>query len=132
MNTTAADGRPNPAPSTILIADDDPRVRHALRAWIETDPRLRVAGEACTCGEVVAYDLSLHPRVILLDLGLPSLEDGLQALEVLAHEGTSRVIAMSLHGELRDRAMAAGACAFVEKGLAPELLLAALAAACDA
>jgi DNA-binding NarL/FixJ family response regulator len=131
MNFIGSGPWPNHDPATVLIADDDARVRHALRTLIETDPHISVAGEASTCSEVVAYDNSLHPTVILLDLVLPQSEDGLNVLRVLAQSGTRRVVAMSLRGELRTDAMAAGACAFIEKGLSPELLLETLASACD-
>jgi DNA-binding NarL/FixJ family response regulator len=63
---------------------------------------------------------------------MPRPEDGLRVLRLLARTGTHRVVAMSIRGELRDDAIAAGACAFVEKGLSSELLMATIAAACNA
>ena len=131
MNTSITPRGPEHIVSTVLIADDDPRVRQAVRALLETAPHLSVAGEACTSSEVLDYDRALHPDIVLLDLVLPRVEDGLDVLGVLTKTGARRVIAMSLRGELRADALAAGACAFVEKGLSPEVLLAAITAACD-
>jgi DNA-binding NarL/FixJ family response regulator len=119
-------------PVSILIADDDARVRHALRALIELDPRIQVAGEALSSWEVLASDRALQPTVILLDLILPEVEDGLDLLKVLTRSADRRVVAMSLRSGLRDEAIAAGAAAFVEKGMPPDLFLSTLCEACGA
>jgi DNA-binding NarL/FixJ family response regulator len=115
----------------VLIADDDARVRQALRALIESDPSIVVAGEACSTREVLEFDQTLHPSVILLDLILPNPEDGLSVLRRLA-EIRRPVVAISLRSSLRDAALAAGACAFVEKGSSPDVLLSALHEALEA
>lgn len=113
----------------VLIADDDSRVRHAIRAFVEADPSMVVAGEAGSAEEVLKCERALHPSVILLDLILPQAEDGLRLLKFLAQTEHRPVIALSLRGSLRAQALEAGACAFVEKGAPPEVLLAALRAA---
>lgn len=107
----------------VLIADDDGRVRQALRALLESEPDLIVIGEAVTAGETLARALTLHPGVILLDLQLPGMADGLAWLPELA---AWPVVAMSVRGGLRDPALRAGAVAFVEKGGTPEAVIAAI------
>jgi DNA-binding NarL/FixJ family response regulator len=116
-------------PVRVLICDDDPRVRQALRALIESDPAITVAGEAGCTRDVLESDATLHPSVILLDLIMPNPEDGLGLVRTLARCGGRPVVAISLRSGLSKLALEAGASAFVEKGTAPELLLAALHAA---
>lgn len=121
----------DPAAFRVLIADDDSRVRHALRELIESDPSITVACDACTSSDVLECDAALRPSVILLDLILPQAEDGISLLKLLTRTDSRPVVAMSLRGYLRDQAIAAGAWDFVEKGSAPDVLLAALHGACD-
>lgn len=124
-DTTAA----RRAITSVLIADDDARVRHALRALIDAEPGIVVVGEAGSVAEVLECDHVLQPGVILLDLLLPRPEEGLKLIDVLSRERGRSVVVISVRGGLRAAALAAGARAFVEKGAAPEMVLSALYAA---
>jgi DNA-binding NarL/FixJ family response regulator len=98
----------------ILIVDDDARVRRALRCLIECSPDLTVVGETGSTRGARRLDLELGPDVVLLDLLLPQVSDGLQVLREL--RGRDRpVVAISHMGELGPQAMGAGAHAFLEK-----------------
>ena len=98
----------------VLIVDDDARVRRALRCLIECSPDLTVVGETGSAQGAGRLDLELDPDVVLLDLLLPQLSDGLQILRDL--RGRDRpVVAISHMGELGPQAMGAGAHAFMEK-----------------
>lgn len=107
----------------VLIADDDGRVRQALRALLEAEADISVVGEAASSTEVLVSAAALWPSVILLDLLLPDTADGLALLPALVGWP---VVALSVRGGLREPALRAGAVAFLEKGIAPEALLAAL------
>ena len=63
----------------ILIADDHAIVREGLRALIETEPDLELAGEAADGFEAVRLQQALRPDITLLDLVMPRM-DGLAAL----------------------------------------------------
>lgn len=106
----------------VLVVDDDSRVRHALRALITSAPGLSVAGEASSAPDALQADEQLVPDVVLLDLLLPSAQQGLDVLEHLVTRGRE-VIALSIRVELRRPALEAGAAAFVEKGVSPDVLL---------
>ena len=67
----------------ILIADDSPQVRGALRALIEQDSELIVCGEAVDGGDVVRRARDLRPDLILLDFQMPVM-NGLQAAREIA------------------------------------------------
>ena len=114
---------------TVVIADDDARVRHALHALVETERGIVVVGEAGCTAEALEREQHLRPAVILLDLVFPTADEGLCLLHVLARERRRRVVAISIHGGFRQAALEAGAAAFVEKGAAPDVILNALRAA---
>lgn len=62
----------------ILIADDNPHVRHALRNLIEQDPEWRVCGEAVDGKDAVHKARQLTPDLIVLDFLMPGM-NGLEA-----------------------------------------------------
>ncbi|NLG85182.1 MAG: response regulator transcription factor [Firmicutes bacterium] len=70
----------------VLIVDDHAIVRKGLRALLETEPGIAVAGEAGDGKEAVEMAARLKPDVILMDLVMPGM-DGLVALRRLAGAG---------------------------------------------
>ena len=102
--------------------DDDARVRHALRALLDVSDDLCPCGEAVTGPEALAVDEELDADVVLLDLLLPSAEEGLEALAALVARGRA-VVALSICAALATTALEAGAVAFVEKGITPDHLV---------
>ena len=71
----------------ILIADDHPLVRGALRRLLELEPGLTVAAEAADGVEAVQLTKDLTPDVLLLDVSMPRLS-GMDVLRELAESGT--------------------------------------------
>lgn len=113
----------------VLIVDGDARVRRGLRALLEGEPRIEVAGEGATAEQAVQCGAVLRPSVILLDLMLPTAQEGLAAVRLLTAQGRSCIV-ISWVDALRAAALEAGASGFIEKGASPELVLAAVRAAC--
>lgn len=64
----------------VLLVDDHPLYREALRRRIAQEPGLTVCGEAGTAAEAHRLCDEYKPDLILLDLGLPD-GDGLAFLE---------------------------------------------------
>lgn len=64
--------------SRILIADDNPHVRHALRQLLEQNPEWKVCGEAVDGKDVVRKARQLTPDLIVLDFLMPGM-NGLEA-----------------------------------------------------
>jgi DNA-binding NarL/FixJ family response regulator len=111
----------------ILIADDQPKVRFAMRVLLDRQPGLVVVGEAVHADSLLAQTETACPDLVLLDWELP----GLPATELLVALRRScpdlSVIALSGRPEARHTALNAGVDAFVSKIEPPELLLSAIA-----
>ena len=99
----------------VLIAEDDARVRLGLRDMIQISPDAAVVGEASSASSALQLDLALNPDVVVLDLLLPRVEDGLRVLRELSARGRP-VVAISVLGFLRAQALTFGAFTFLEKG----------------
>jgi len=112
----------------ILIADDQPQVRRALRLLLEQELATEVVGEATEASDLLAQVTAGCPDLMLLDWGLPGMaaEDLLVALRETCP--ALAVIVLSGQPEAEGKALAAGADAFVSKADPPEQLLAAICA----
>ncbi|HEX2047841.1 MAG TPA: response regulator transcription factor [Acidimicrobiales bacterium] len=122
---TADSTSPEERLARVLVVDDDARVRRALCALLRSSPGLCVAGEAASGPATLRADEELRPDVVLLDILLPSADDGLAVLDRLAAKGRA-VVALSVREGLRPAVMAAGAAGFVDKYSGPDALLATL------
>jgi DNA-binding NarL/FixJ family response regulator len=113
----------------ILIADDQPQVRHALRLLLEQELAPETIEEAPGSEALLAQTAAGCPELLLLDWGLPgtAAEDLLVALRKACPALT--VIVLSGQPEAEAEALRAGADAFVSKTDPPEQLLAAIRAA---
>jgi DNA-binding NarL/FixJ family response regulator len=112
----------------VLLADDQSKVRSALRLLLEQQPGLRVVSEAAGAEDMLAQVEATQPDLVLLDWELPGLrtDDRLSALRRLCPR--LKVIALSGQLEARRAALTAGADGFVSKGDPPEQLLTTLRA----
>jgi DNA-binding NarL/FixJ family response regulator len=64
--------------TSVVIADDEALIRTGLRAIIEAEPDLTVAGEAADGAEVIPLVRRLRPDLVLMDVRMPAV-DGIQA-----------------------------------------------------
>jgi DNA-binding NarL/FixJ family response regulator len=62
----------------ILVVDDHPLVRQALKNIIGASPGMAVVGEACNGKEAVILAEKLMPDMIIMDIGMPVM-NGLEA-----------------------------------------------------
>jgi len=123
----------------ILLADDQAKVRSALRLLVEQELGLNVVGEALEVEDLLAQVRADCPDLVLLDWELPDRRAGDpskapgpgsrqgRGKELLSSLRTLRphllVVALSSQPEARQSALAAGVNAFVSKGDPPEQLL---------
>jgi two-component system, NarL family, nitrate/nitrite response regulator NarL len=109
----------------IVIADDHPIFRDGLRRLLETEPDLKVIGEACDGAEAVKLARQLKPDILLLDLARPR-HPGLEALRELSSGSDGvRVILLTAAAEKNQivEALQLGARGVVLKDSATQLLL---------
>jgi DNA-binding NarL/FixJ family response regulator len=117
-------------PIRIVIADDHPIFRDGLRRLLETEPDLKVIGEACDGAEAVKLARQLKPDILLLDLAMPR-HPGLEALREMSSASNSnavRVILLTAAAEKNQivEALQLGARGVVLKDSATQLLLKAI------
>lgn len=124
------DGQVPPSPIRVLIADDDARVRNALRTFLAAHHGFEVVGEAGSTARALELARSANPCVAVVDVLMPNVQDGLELLRELTGELSVPVVAISLRSTLGPSALAAGACEFLTKDGSSERLLRALRNAC--
>ena len=69
---------------TVLIVDDNTRIRSSLRSWIEGNADFQVCGEAENGMVAVQKVEEMHPDVVILDLQMPVM-DGLEAARKISN-----------------------------------------------
>ncbi len=115
---------------TVLIADDEPLMRSALRMCLCTEPDIEVVGEASDGREAVAMTGRLRPDVVIMDVRMPNL-DGVAATQSLTTAGaTSQCMVLIITtfdlDEYIVEGLRAGASGFLLKDATPEELVRAV------
>lgn len=110
----------------VLIADDQPSVRSALRLLVEQLPEATVVGDAADGAWLQVLLRTAQPDLLLLDWGLPKLA-ATSSLDTL-RAACPKMAIIVLSGDLdaRSHALAAGADAFVSKSDPPQQVVAVL------
>jgi DNA-binding NarL/FixJ family response regulator len=109
----------------ILAVDDHPLLRAGIAALIGTQHDMELVAEAATGGEGIERYRAVNPDITLLDLQMPEM-GGIDALIAIRSEWPSaKVIVLTTYGGdvLAERALRAGAQAYVLKALVGEELL---------
>jgi len=108
----------------ILIADDESKVRSALKFILNQDPAAAIIGEAEDAIQLVNMVRQYNPDLVLLDWELPGLSLQVPIIELL-HAIRSDLSIIILSGDIHARkdSLAAGANCFICKSDPPEKLL---------
>jgi two-component system invasion response regulator UvrY len=114
----------------VLLVDDHAVVREGYRRLLERDESVTVVGEAAAMADALTLDAQLQPDVIVLDIALPGVS-GIEILRrLIARRPEARVLMFSMYqdGIYATHAMNAGACGYLSKASAPDLLVSAVRA----
>ncbi|WP_157252155.1 response regulator [Nonomuraea typhae] len=123
---TQGEGPVNARPTSVLIADDQPKVLRAFAAVLSAQPDLRVAATAPDGAEAVRQARLTHPDVALLDIRMPEM-NGIDAARRILRTERTRIIMITTF-DLDDYvydALTAGVSGFLLKDVrAPDLVAA--------
>ena len=106
---------------SILIVDDHSVVRQGVRAFLEAQPDLTIAGEAESGEQAIQLAQELIPDVVLMDLALPGI-DGVEATRQIKRVSPrTQVIVLTSYYEDEHvfPALRAGAISYTLKDLRP-------------
>ncbi len=118
---------------SVALVDDQALFRAGVRMLVESQPDLRIAGEAGDGVGAVDLAARARPDVMLMDVRMP-LQDGIAATEQILADADReqrpppRILVLTTFDldENAARAIRAGASGFVLKDADPEFLLAAI------
>lgn len=107
---------------SVLVVDDDERMRKLIVEIVSADRGAAVVGEARNGEEAVSFVRRTAVSVVLMDLRMPVM-DGIAATEIIRsqHPGTAVLVLTSFDTEAEIVAsMAAGACGYLLKSATRE------------
>ena len=114
----------------IVIADDEPKVRFALKVLLERRPDVEKIAEVSSAEELLSILLASQPDLVLLDGEIPGFysQGTMETLRGASPQTT--FIVLSGRPELRRDIIDQGADAFVSKNESPRSLISAIDQCC--
>ncbi len=112
----------------ILIVDDHPILRKGLAMVIDSEPDLKVVGEAEEVQGAIEKIESLAPDLVIVDLALPGV-DGIELIKTMKLKYRDLpALVVSMHDEtlFAERALRAGARGYIMKQEAVDKVLVAI------
>jgi len=113
----------NADPIRILIVDDHPLVRDAIRRTLAA-PDMTLVGEAGSGPEGLAAAAALRPDIILLDLNLPGMSGHELLRDLRSSAPAARIVVLTASSLAADAeaAILAGASGYLTKDMAADAL----------
>ena len=116
---------------SVFLIDDHGVLRHGLRMLIDSQPDMKVVGEADR-GRGVVDQLSAGtpPDVVVLDMSMPDISGARVAEEIRAALPQVKIVALTRHAEKAyvQQMLQAGATGYVLKQTAGDVLISAIRA----
>jgi two-component system, NarL family, response regulator LiaR len=115
-------------PIRLLLVDDHAVVRKGLRALLDREGGIEVAGEAENGDQAVTAAERLRPDVILMDLEMPGAGGVDATRRITESRPDARIVVLTSHASEEDvfPALKAGAVGYLLKHSAPEDVLQAI------
>jgi len=105
--------------TTILLVDDHPLLRQALKDLLQKEDDFEIVGEASSGEEAVELTVQLLPNVVIMDISLPVL-NGIEATrQIKAKCSQAKVLMLTVHDDDQHiiEALQAGASAYLLKSV---------------
>jgi two-component system, NarL family, response regulator NreC len=122
---------PEPAMTSIVLADDHTVIRNALRMLLDAEPGFEVVAEAGDADSALRYVRGHKPTVLLLDLNMPG-RSSLEAVpDILEASPSTEIVVLTMQNEpaFARRALQAGVRGYVLKEAADAELVQAVRSA---
>ena len=114
--------------TTVVIADDHPLVRQALRTLLENNGNFKVLAEACNGQEVIKLAMELLPDIVIMDIAMPNI-NGLEATRVIKEKCPDIIIlVLTIYSDSEHilGILDAGASGYLTKGVFGEEVITAI------
>jgi DNA-binding NarL/FixJ family response regulator len=114
--------------STVLLVEDFKAFRRFVCSTLGKRPGLRVVAEVSDGPEAVQKATELRPDLILLDIGLPTMNGIEAARQIRKLSPESKIVFLSQESsaDIVEEALSTGACGYVVKAKGATQLLAIL------
>jgi two-component system response regulator NreC len=112
----------------LMLVDDHEVVRTGLKSYLETQPGLKIVGEADSGEAALRLAPDIYPDVVVMDITMPRM-DGLEATRRLMESCPQiKILALTVHEDKQYlfEMLAAGASGYVTKQAAAEELVEAI------
>lgn len=110
------------SPYKVLIADDHPLARAAIRSLLDGDPAFEIIGEAQDGEEALQLCEELQPNLVLMDINMPHV-DGLEATKRIKKKWAGiKIVILSVSDDVSNllTAIRYGAQGYLLKNLEPD------------
>lgn len=84
---------------SVVISDDDPLIRDALRELLDAEPDLRVVAVARDADEAIALVERHAPAVVVLDVRMPGGGGARAAREIKVRSPGTGILLLSAHAD---------------------------------
>lgn len=112
----------------VLIVDDHVIVREGLRALLETQPDIKIVGEAANGQEALNKVVEVKPDIVLMDITMPGI-NGLEATRQIKQRNPDvKILVLTVHegDEYFFKMLTAGASGYFVKGGSSNELVSAM------